>query len=1111
MNERTLFDAALEFEDSVKRRVFLEKACEGNQELLHKVLSLLEAHEKASSFLEDPAIRLGEQDFAKASQDSDVDKTRDFSIDKSKQAFSQTPTIAESEDDDDNDIEQPELSFLKPSIKPGSIGSLRHYEILKVLGQGGFGIVFKAFDERLHRLVAIKVMNSQMAATSPPRKRFLREARSAAAIKHENIVQVYSVEEDPLPYMVMEFIDGLTLQERLDGDGPLEIDEILTLGCQIAKALASAHGLGIIHRDIKPGNILIEQGIEPKIKVTDFGLARAADDASMTRSGMISGTPMYMAPEQALGQQLDHRSDLFSLGSVLYQMACGRAPFRAPSAIAILRRVAEDTPRPLQEILPSIPDWLVAVVEKLLAKKPDDRFQSAKEVADLLALYKSEILLHGKVTSFAGSHQPSTQAKNNAGFVNSHDSSLGHPKRIRLIYAVSVIACLLLTGTIVSFLLPGNRDHASKDHNEPESKTIVSDSQSATKDDRFIATGILSLPGNPSITIEGRTDWLSKPEELPAGMIKITNVELYGESGFGDESLIQLGACEKLLRVGLNGGSFSQLTDNGFLKFSRLPAAKSIIGFDIWADVPQLSDKFIEALNRMPQLERVHIPGSRISDEGMQQLKLPKLKSLVFWGKSPAISMQSLVGLDQRSPDLQEISIGLLSLHNDDLVPLSAFTKLQRLQVESTEISSKALKVVAKLPNLVKLYIGENKRVDDEAMKSIAVLKNLEELRVSGTGITDRSCELIASLPKLRILGIDNNEITNKGLEYLCRMPSLKELTVRNCTMLTEEGVHKLRASLPECKIESDFSGLVSVDDRAIAEWALGLPIPIGLMIEGQVDWLRKREGLPSGVIKVERISLPNIANDFSDEDLIRIGRCKHLQGLEVFGSALLDRITDEGIRKFSESAAAKGLQQFEVYPTPSLTDASIKHLNRLVSLKVLRIHAGSITDSGLNRLQLPGLTALSIEFVPITSAGLKDLNTRFPNLEYLTLQALQLGDDDLSFLSQLKLKFLSIPLTAVATPAMRTVGQMNSLTDLFLFANESLNDECVAQLTGLSQLHVLRLDGTSITDAGLESLSKLQSLELLNVSNCKRLTEAGVRKLQKALPACKIVSDFPE
>lgn len=144
-------------------------------------------------------------------------------------------------------------------------------------------------------------MNPQMAATSPPRKRFLREARSAAAIRHDNIVAVHCVEEQPLPYLVMEFIDGQTLQQKLDGNGLLEVPEVLYLGQQIASGLAAAHALSLIHRDIKPGNILIEGDVEQKVKITDFGLARAADDASLTRSGMISGTPMYMAPEQALG------------------------------------------------------------------------------------------------------------------------------------------------------------------------------------------------------------------------------------------------------------------------------------------------------------------------------------------------------------------------------------------------------------------------------------------------------------------------------------------------------------------------------------------------------------------------------------------------------------------------------------------------------------------------------------------------------------------------------------------------------------------------------------------------------------------------------------------
>jgi len=291
---------------------------------------------------------------------------------------------------DDEDESSPDLSFLTPSTQPGSIGKLGHYEVRSVLGQGGFGTVFKAFDEKLHRVVAIKVMSVQLVSTSPPRKRFLREARAAASIKNENIVQVYSVEEQPLPYLVMEYINGPTLQEKLNGNGPLEVTEVLYFGQQIANGLAAAHALNLVHRDIKPGNILIEGEIEQKLKITDFGLARAADDASLTRSGMIAGTPMYMAPEQASGQAIDHRTDLFSLGSVLYQMASGRPPFRAQTTIAVLRRVAEDTPRSLQEIVPETPDWLVVIINKLLEKKPADRYQSAKEVAELLGRCPAE-------------------------------------------------------------------------------------------------------------------------------------------------------------------------------------------------------------------------------------------------------------------------------------------------------------------------------------------------------------------------------------------------------------------------------------------------------------------------------------------------------------------------------------------------------------------------------------------------------------------------------------------------------------------------------------------------------------------------------------------------
>ena len=221
------------------------------------------------------------------------------------------------------------LGFLAPATRPDSLGRIGHYEVLQVLGQGGFGIVFRAFDDVLHRVVAVKVLSPQMAATSPARKRFLREARSSAQVRHENVVQVYEVDEQPLPYLVMEFIPGETLQQRLDRTGPLDVAG----GGADRPADRRGAGRRPRHRPDPPRH---QAGEHPargraaqRVKITDFGLARAADDASMSQSGIIAGTPMYMAPEQAKGETLDQRADLFSLGSVLYVMAAGRPPFRA--------------------------------------------------------------------------------------------------------------------------------------------------------------------------------------------------------------------------------------------------------------------------------------------------------------------------------------------------------------------------------------------------------------------------------------------------------------------------------------------------------------------------------------------------------------------------------------------------------------------------------------------------------------------------------------------------------------------------------------------------------------------------------------------------------------
>jgi serine/threonine protein kinase/WD40 repeat protein len=277
-----------------------------------------------------------------------------------------------------------DLTFLAPPGMPDHLGKLGPYPILGLLGRGGMGMVFRATDPALQRTVAIKVMAPHLAAAVTSRKRFLREARTAAAVRHSHVVAIHAIDEvEGLPYLVMQFIQGRSLQERLDRDGPLLPREIARIGLQTALGLAAAHEKGLIHRDVKPANILIEDGTE-QIKITDFGLARAVDDVSLTQSGVIAGTPAYMSPEQASGGTVDHRTDLFSLGSVLYALCTGKPPFRAPATMDLLIRVCEDTPPPVREINPDVPEWLAAIIERLHAKDPGQRFQSAREVADLL-------------------------------------------------------------------------------------------------------------------------------------------------------------------------------------------------------------------------------------------------------------------------------------------------------------------------------------------------------------------------------------------------------------------------------------------------------------------------------------------------------------------------------------------------------------------------------------------------------------------------------------------------------------------------------------------------------------------------------------------------------
>ncbi len=276
------------------------------------------------------------------------------------------------------------LSLLGPTDHPQMLGRIDQYEVSGVIGRGGMGVVFKALDTSLNRFVAIKMLAPQLSAWGAARKRFAREGQAAAAVVDDYVLPIYGVNEwRGMPYLVTQYSRGTTLQRRIQNGGPLETKEITRIAMQAARGLAAAHAQGLVHRDVKPSNILLDGNVE-RAMLTDFGLARAVDDASITQTGIIAGTPQYMSPEQARGANVDARSDLFGLGCVMYAMCTGHPPFRGENSFAILKSIAEKEPQSIREINPEIPAWLCLVVSRLMAKAPDDRYASAADVANLL-------------------------------------------------------------------------------------------------------------------------------------------------------------------------------------------------------------------------------------------------------------------------------------------------------------------------------------------------------------------------------------------------------------------------------------------------------------------------------------------------------------------------------------------------------------------------------------------------------------------------------------------------------------------------------------------------------------------------------------------------------
>lgn len=422
------------------------------------------------------------------------------------------------------------LARIKPAETSEELGRFGEFRLLKVLGFGGMGIVFLAEDLRLNRSVALKLGRTQVHGRKELEERFLREARASAKIRHDNVVNIYMAgERDEIPFLVHEFLEGETLEARLARQGRLPVLKSLEIARQIAIGLAAAHSRGLVHRDIKPANVFLARDPEDltlpmKVKLLDFGLARpVSDDVPLTKSGVIIGTPAFMSPEQASGESFDHRTDLFSLGCVLYLMLTGERPFHGKNLMKVLSSLATHTPPAVDMLRPDVPADVSTLVRNLLAKSPDDRPENANEVATQLARLKQS------QASLASESRPATE--NAVSIVSTNRSAA-------VLLGASAVVGLIVIGLMVSgrdWMRPRNgAGNLSQPLTANQSQTSDANSIPGTKVNNVISA-IQERKTSPPIdgSMTSREEPVSRPlADHPLPYVILRDGMMIGEYAF---------------------------------------------------------------------------------------------------------------------------------------------------------------------------------------------------------------------------------------------------------------------------------------------------------------------------------------------------------------------------------------------------------------------------------------------------------------------------------------------------------------------------------------------------------------------------------------------------
>jgi len=1043
-------------------------------------------------------------------------------------------------------------SFLAPAQQAGELGRLGVFRVLKVLGRGGMGAVFLAEDPKLRRKVALKVMLPELARSDSSRQRFLREAQAAASLEHDYIVPILHVGEDGgVPYIVMPFLKGMPLSDYLVKDQPLPIAEVLKIGRETAEALAAAHDHGLVHRDIKPGNIWLESrsqesGVRSqesgvsgqqshtglmtgfRVKLLDFGLAHLAvvdeQQEHLTRTGALLGTPGYMSPEQVDGKELDGRSDLFSLGCVLYLLATGRPAHSGRTVSEKIVALATASPPPPHQLNAEVPIEMSRLIQELLAKKPEQRPASATAVARRLEAIERTLTPPPTSTAEIPIAVPVAPRGRNRLLVG-------------LAVAILALGAGLLAMQQIRITTPKGTLVIEAD--DPNVEVVVKQNGAVIRDkmrDREIVLEVgdytieltekkdgLKLSTNKfSITRNGKETvkvWLEKQKVAKGGGTAVLPADLHRK------------VVEWVLKQDRGAANVQLPTGEGLYWPRNAPLPKHIsrvahVAFYL-PNPEALPPQVAAWLTALPveTIVDIRLNSASWNDDafGLLAAQVQDVRNLRLWLESP--SRVTNAGLQHllKIVGLRGITLSSLKVDDDGVRELAKLPHLDRINLGVVPITDKTvdaflrrgtyrsvalfytqateacLPTILKNPDLEELFLRGFPLRDDD-LRKLTGLRKLQALEICGPHITNESVRLLEPLPVLSQLSLRECEriddgvfdqlaklknvtlylngdakITNAGLAKVKNLPKLTLLGLNENKSITADGVRKLRAELPKLKVEwdGDQKGTAAIPPdlhRRVAEWVLKQDRG-AVTVEPQGLFTKASE-LPSADFKCRVVHFV-----LAGPDALPPKEAAWLKALPAETRVQIvlasPQWNDETLKGLVPLLRAFPNPDIGIHHPSNITDQGLKHLLDVDGLTGFSLSGLKVSDEGVRRLrQLTRLVSLSFNYIPVTDATVELL------------------------VSSGKCRYLVLLNTAASRASVPIVAK-NADLEYLDWGPALLTDNDLQKLSALKKLQLLIISGPKISNEGLRHLQALPILNSLGLRECGSINDSAFDHLR--------------